>query len=180
MTLVACLERALHYFGGVPLHVLCDNPKTIVIERNAFGEGLHRYQAAWLDFVKHYGLRVKLCAPYRAQTKGKVERFHRYLRESFFNPLQAAQSDLVDVALANREVRPWLDEVANCRLHATLKERPVDRLALERQALRPLPLPYGGRQLVTLQATGMHVPIPTESLQHPLSVYERVAEEIGA
>jgi transposase len=180
VTLVACLERALHYFGGVPLHVLCDNPKTIIIERNAYGEGLHRYQKAWLDFVKHYGLRVKLCAPYRAQTKGKVERFHRYLRESFFNPLQAAQTDLVDVALANREVRPWLDEVANCRLHATLKERPVDRLALERQSLRPLPLPYGGRQLVTPTPTGLHVPVPTESLQHPLSVYELVAEEIGA
>jgi transposase len=43
MTLVACLERALHYFGGVPMHVLCDNPKTIVIERNAYGDGLHRY-----------------------------------------------------------------------------------------------------------------------------------------
>ena len=121
---MACLERALHYFGGVPMHVLCDNPKTIVIERNAYGDGLHRYQKAWLDFVKHYGLRVKLCSPYRAQTKGKVERFHRYLRESFYNPLQAARTDLVDVALANREIRPWLDEIANCRIHATLKERP--------------------------------------------------------
>jgi transposase len=36
--------------------VLCDNPKTIVVERNAFGDGLHRYHPAWLDFVKHYGV----------------------------------------------------------------------------------------------------------------------------
>ena len=180
ITLVACLERALHYFGGVPMHVLCDNPKTIVIERNAYGDGIHRYQAAWLDFVKHYGLRVKLCSPYRAQTKGKVERFHRYLRESFFNPLQAARADLVDVALANREVRLWLDDVANCRVHATLKERPVDRFAMERQTLRPLPFPYGGRQLVTPALTGIAVPTPVESLQHPLSVYDLVAQEVGA
>ena len=178
-TLVACLERALSYFGGVPAHVLCDNPKTIVVERNAFGEGLHRYQKAWLDFVKHYGVGVKLCAPYRAQTKGKVERFHRYLRESFFNPLQAARADLVDVALANREIRPWLDEVANCRIHATLKQRPVDRFAIERQTLQPLPLPYGGRQLITQAPSGIHVPTPIESLQHPLSVYDLVAEEVG-
>src|SRR5579863_5333411 len=179
-TLVTCLERALRYFGGVPLHVLCDNPKTIVIERNAYGEGLHRYQRAWLDFVKHYGLRVKLCSPYRAQTKGKVERFHRYLRESFFNPLQAGQLDLVDVAVANREVRLWLDDVANCRMHATLKERPVDRFAMERQILRPLPLPYGGRQLVTPASVGIAVRTPVESLQHPLSVYDLVAQEVGA
>ena len=97
MTLVACLERALHYFGGVPLHVLCDNPKTIVIERNAFGEGLHRYQAAWLDFVKHYGLRVKLCAPYRAQTKGKVERFKRCVRINYANEFH------LDVTPARRD-----------------------------------------------------------------------------
>jgi transposase len=180
VTLVACLERALDYFGGVPMHVLCDNPKTIVVERNAYGDGLHRYQKAWLDFVKHYGVGVKLCAPYRAQTKGKVERFHRYLRESFYNPLQAAQSGLVDVALANREVRPWLDEVANSRVHATLKERPVDRFAIERSVLRPLPLPYGGRQPILPAPIQHRVPMPIESLQHPLSVYDAVAEEVRA
>ena len=180
VTLVACLERALHYFGGVPMHVLCDNPKTIVVERNAYGEGIHRYQQAWLDFVKHYGVGVKLCAPYRAQTKGKVERFHRYLRESFYNPLQAARSELVDVALANREVRPWLDEVANSRIHATLKERPVDRFLIERSVLQPLPLPYGGWQPVLQVPTQRRVPMPIESLQHPLSAYEAVAEEVRA
>jgi transposase len=180
VTLVACLERALQHFGGVPMHILCDNPKTIVVERNAFGDGLHRYQKSWLDFVKHYGVGVKLCAPYRAQTEGKVERFHRYLRESFFNPLQAARSDLVDVALANREIRPWLDEVANRRIHATLKQRPLDRFAIELPALRPLPLPYGGRQLVTAAPAGLHVPTPIESLQHPLSVYDLIIQEIGS
>jgi hypothetical protein len=139
---------------------------------------LHRYQSGWLDFVKHYGIVVKLCAPYRAQTKGKVERFHRYLRESFYNPLQADRSELIDVAVANREVRPWLDEVANSRIHATLKERPIDRFALERLALRPLPLPYGGRQAMNTAISASVVPPPIESLQHPLSTYDLVAREI--
>jgi hypothetical protein len=122
---------------------------------------------------------VKLCAPHRAQTKGKVERFHRYLRESFFNPLQTAQAEPVDVALANREVRPWLDEVANRRIHATLKERPVDRFAIERQDLQPLPLPYGGSALKTPATAAIRVPMPIESLQHPLSVYELLAKDVG-
>ncbi len=181
-TLIACLERALQHFGGVPGHVLCDNPKTIVVKRDAYGEGVHRYHAACLDFTKHCGVAIRLCAPYRAQTKGKVERFHRYLRESFFNPLQAGQADLVDVAQANREVQPWLQDVANCRIHATLKERPVDRFATEREALRPLPLPYAGQcqRFVIKAATQIAVPTPIESLQHPLSVYELAAQEIGA
>lgn len=179
LTLRSCLENALNYFGGVPLHILCDNPKTIVVKRDAYGDGFHRYQQTLLDFAKHYGLRIKLCSPYRAQTKGKVERFHRYLRESFFNPLQAGEPDLVDVSLANREVRPWLDEVANCRIHATLKERPIDRFTVEKDTLRALPLPYGGRQLGNEARSGINVPMPIESLQHPLSVYDLIAQEIG-
>ncbi len=178
-TLVACLERALAFFGGTPAQILCDNPKSIVIERNAYAEGKHRYNAYLLEVAKHYGLAIKLCAPYRAQTKGKVERFHRYLRESFFAPLQSGQSDLVDVATANREVRIWLNETANCRIHATLKERPVDRFAFERERLAALPLPYAGRRTVGRIDTGVAVPLPIESLQHPLSVYEQLAREIA-
>jgi transposase len=102
-TLVSCLERALAFFGGAPLEILCDNPKTIVIERNAYGEGEHRYNRHLLDLAKHYGVRIRHCTPYRAQTKGKVERFHRYLRESFFVPLQTTQATTIDVAMANRE-----------------------------------------------------------------------------
>ena len=178
-TLVACLERALAFFGGVPAQILCDNPKTIVIERNAYAEGQHRYNTYLLDLAKHYGLAIKLCAPYRAQTKGKVERFHRYLRESFFAPLQTAQSDLVDVSTANRDVRIWLNETANCRMHATLKERPVDRFAFERTRLRRLPLPYAGQRAIVKLDSGMAVPPPVESLQHPLAVYEQFAQEIA-
>lgn len=178
-TLIACLERALAYFGGVPGHILCDNAKTVIVKRNAYGDGLHRYHAAYLDFTKHYGIAIKLCAPYRAQTKGKVERFHRYVRESFFNPLQTAQTEPVDVATANRELRVWLDAVANPRIHATLKERPIDRFAIEREALRPLPLPYSGRRFAPQAARELLVPMPIESLQHPLSIYEQAAQEIA-
>jgi transposase len=177
-TLIACLENAFAWFGGVPLHVLCDNPKTIVIERNAYEEGKHKFNSALLDFAKHCGFTIKLCAPYRAQTKGKVERFHRYFRESFFNPLQSKHPTPIDVALGNREVIGWLREVAGKRIHATLKERPVDRFQRERDDLRPVPPPYGGyRPRLTSQA--IVVPTPIESLQHPLSTYEQFAAEIA-
>ena len=41
-TLCAGLIEAFDYFGGVPEHVLFDNTKTVVIKRDAYGEGLHR------------------------------------------------------------------------------------------------------------------------------------------
>jgi transposase len=179
-TLIGCLERALVYFGGVPHHVLCDNPKTIVIERNAYADGKHRFNSQLLDIAKHYGFAIKLCAPYRAQTKGKVERFHRYLRESFFAPLQTASDELIDVNLANREVRLWLDEVANQRVHATLKEKPIDRLATERKALQRLPVAYAGQRFRVRNEIGCALPIPVESLQHPLNIYDALAREVSA
>lgn len=73
--LLVCHANAFAFFGGVPHHVLYDNMKTMVLEREAYGRGAHRVQAAFLDFAKHCGFVPKLCRPYRARTKGKVERF---------------------------------------------------------------------------------------------------------
>lgn len=36
-----------------------------------------------------YGFTPRLCRPYRAKTKGKVERFNGYLKGSFCVPLAA-------------------------------------------------------------------------------------------
>lgn len=178
-SLAAGLEHALRFFDGVPEQILCDNPKTIVIERNAYGEGKHRFNPFLLEVARHYGIAIRLCAPYRAQTKGKLERFHRYMRGSFFEPLQAGQSELVDVVQANHAVLPWLNEVANVRVHATLKERPIDRFLRERVALRTLPLPYAGKRIDTgLERSRLIVPTPVESLQHPLATYDAFAEEL--
>jgi len=181
-TWVSCLENAIQRFGGVPKSILCDNPKTIVIERNAYGDGKHRFHQLIYDFAKHYQMRIKLCQPYRAQTKGKVERFHRYLRDSFYHPLETRLYPvIVDAPTANREVTMWLDSIANMRIHATLKERPIDRFAKEKLMLGTLPIPYGGNTLRSLQRAEntIAVPLPIESFQHPLSLYAQFAEEIN-
>lgn len=174
-TLIACLERAFEFFGGVPQHILCDNPKTIVLERDAYAEGVHRYHPRLLDFTKHYGTAIKLCAPYRPQTKGKVERFHRYVRESFFEPLQSLHTDPIEVAHANREVRAWLEQTANPRIHATLKERPCDRFLLEQPTLSALPPNYCIQEQQTTPARIL-MPVPVESMQHPLAIYDELVE----
>ncbi|MDQ2817325.1 MAG: IS21 family transposase [Candidatus Eremiobacteraeota bacterium] len=179
-TLIACLENAFEFFGGAPQALLCDNAKTIVRERDAYGEGKHRLNQAFLDFTGHYGVRTHLCHPYRAQTKGKVERFHRYVRESFYVPLATrVRPDFIDVAMANREVRPWLNRVANVRIHGTTKEQPIARWQRERALLLPLPPRYSGRRPgVDAVVGGPLVPMPYESLQHPLARYQELVLEV--
>ena len=86
-TLCAGLREAFDYFGGVPEHVLFDNTKAVVIERDAYGPGLHRWNDELKALAEACGFTPRLCRPYRAKTKGKVERFNSYLKGSFIVPL---------------------------------------------------------------------------------------------
>ncbi len=170
-TLIACHERAFLAFGGVPLEVLYDNMKTVVLERNTYGRGAHRFHPAFLDFVKHAGALPRLCQPYRAQTKGKVERFIGYLKRSFWVPFSATmrQAGLVpDKHAANAAVARWLREVANVRVHATTHEVPAERLIVERSKLQTLPATYAGRSIRILAPPRK----PVVGYQHPLSMYD--------
>jgi transposase len=171
-TLVGSLRLAFEYFGGVPRQVLFDNMKTVVLERDAYGPGRHRFHPRLLDLAKECGFATRLCRPYRARTKGKVERFNRYLRGSFWVPLVArfrASGLIVDALSANAEVGPWLRDVANVRRHAGLAERPVDRLREEEPHLEP----YAAAPARVVPAR-RRAPVPVESLQHPLSTYNEL------
>ena len=178
-TLIGCHERAFAAFGGVPRKVLYDNMKTVVIERDVYGDGQHRYHAGFLDFAKHSGFIIKLCQPYRAKTKGKVERFNGYLRRSFYVPLASrlGQSGLqLDVATANAEVARWLDDVANARVHGTTLDKPAVRLAAEVPHLQALAAPWRG----DIAAARPQAPAPEPPAVRPPIVVERIAEPAPA
>lgn len=175
-TLMDCHEHAFLALGGVPREVLYDNVKTVVIDRDAYGHGRHRFHSAFRDFAQHHGFRLRLCQPYRAQTKGKVERFIRYLRGSFWVPLASryAQDGLtVDRETANTAVARWLREVANARVHATTGAVPLVRLEAERQHLQPIAGPYAGQVVRAVWSPPVRRHIV--GLQHPLSVYDALA-----
>jgi transposase len=119
-TLVACHHALFEALGGVPKEILYDNAKSVVIKRDGYGEGQHRWNDAFLDMAKLYGFLPRLCRPYCARTKGKVERFHRYLRGNFYVALESrmrASGLSIDVATPNAEVGMWLRDVGNRRVH---------------------------------------------------------------
>ena len=182
-TLIGCHENAMLAFGGVPIEVLYDNMRTVVIERNTYGRGVHRFHAGFLDYARHAGFLPRLCQPYRAQTKGKVERFIGYLKRSFWIPFFASMRQVglkPDKHLANAAVARWLREVANARVHATIAEVPAERLMVEAPKLQTLPAPYGGRCVRSLARA---VPPPRKTImgyQHPLAVYDALFAEAQA
>jgi transposase len=183
-TLIACHIKALEYFGGVPQEILYDNMKTVVLKRDARGPGQHQFHPTLWDLAKHYGFKPRLCQPYRAQTKGKVERFNRYLRHSFHVPLLTQlkmEGSSIDMGLANFKVWQWLKDVAHQRIVRGVGQKPADRMLLERTHLMALPPTYlgavRGSRPHDSEAGGL--PKKKEMVlpkQHPLSMYDHLLE----
>lgn len=129
-TFVRCHQHAFEALGGVARECWYDNLLTAVAEHDG---RLIRFQPRFLAFAREYGFYPRACTPGAAWEKGKIEKGGiAYLRSNFW-PLRRF-TDLADV---NRQVRQWLQEVANCRIHRETRQRPCDRFRPD--CLRPLP-----------------------------------------
>jgi transposase len=129
-TFVRCHQHAFQALGGVARECWFDNLLTAVAEHDG---RLVRFQPRFLAFAREYDFCPRACNPGAGWEKGKVEKGGvAYLRSNFW-PLRSF-TDLADV---NRQVRQWLDEVANVRLHRETRQRPCDRFRPD--TLRPLP-----------------------------------------
>jgi len=124
-------RRALEFFGGVPRSVLYDNLKSVVLHH--VGNTV-QFNPRFLAFAGHY-LFEPVAAPVRyPEAKGRVEASIKYIRNSFFYGRSFASLDDIRAQAA-----AWRDHTANQRLHAVTRERPADRLLVEKTRLRALP-----------------------------------------
>jgi len=135
-TVMRCHVAAFDAMGGVCTEILYDRMKTAVIGEDAVG--VVQYNGSLVALLNHYGSAPRACKPYRAKTKGKVERPFRYVRQDFF--LGRVFRDMDDL---NAQFEEWRTTIANPRLHATT-QRVVDAHFIEEKPhLLPLPAePY--------------------------------------
>jgi len=156
VTVMLGLERAFAAFGGVPHEILFDQMKSVVVADHRPGGGRLLENPEFLRFAAHWDFRIRACRPYRAQTKGKIERPVGYLRRNFLY----GRTFLGDADLADQCAR-WLTDVANPRVHGTTQEVPAVRFARDEQAaLQPLAArPY--RSLL------VPIPLPPSRIARP-------------
>ena len=116
--------NAFRHFGGFTDTILYDNMKQVVIDRKLKASE-SRFNGEFMSFSEYYGIIVRLCYPYRAQTKGKIENTIKYLRYNFW----AGRSfeSLQDI---NVQCQEWLQKV-NSQIHGTTHEIPHERLKNE-------------------------------------------------
>jgi transposase len=146
-TLLRMHEEAFRQLGGVPEEILYDRMKTVWLETDERGETV--WHPVFLDFARYWGFTPRLCRPYRPQTKGKIESGVKYVRRHFLCGLQGREpSGLNDF---NAQLRSWVWEVANRRVHGTTHEQVALRWDTEQFSLQPLdgrpPYPYANDEL---------------------------------
>jgi transposase len=133
-TLLRMHEEAFRQLGGVPEEILYDRMKTVWLNTDDRGEIV--WHPVFADFARYWGFRPRLCRPYRAQTKGKIESGVKYVRRNFLCGLQGREPN--DVADFNGQLRQWIWEVANHRVHGTTHEGVDKRWNEEKQQLQPI------------------------------------------
>jgi transposase len=153
-TLLRLHEAAFAELGGVPEEILYDRMKTVWQETDERGEIV--WNPVFLDFARYWGFQPRLCRPYRAQTKGKVESGVKYVRRNFLCGLQGREPAGLDDL--NTQLRTWVWSVANQRVHGTthvcVQARwDADQLSLQSRSGRP-PYPYLDEELRTVARDG--------------------------
>ncbi|MCZ2075491.1 MAG: IS21 family transposase [Bryobacterales bacterium] len=146
-TLLRMHETAFHELGGVPMEILYDRMRTVWQEIDDRGEVV--WNPVFLDFARYWGFTPRLCRPYRAQTKGKVESGVKYVRRNFLCGLLGREPSCLDDL--NTELRQWVWEVANKRVHGTTHQLVVARWDADQMALQPPggrpPYPFADEEL---------------------------------
>ena len=134
-TVIEALETAFTYLGGVPRELLFDQMRAVIVDDARPTGGRVLENPEFLRFATHWGFRIRACRPYRAQTKGKVERPVRYVRDNFVYGREfLGDGDL------NAQALLWMDHTANPRVHGTTHEVPRERFERdERAVLEALP-----------------------------------------
>jgi len=146
-TLLRMHEEAFRQLGGVPEEILYDRMKTVWLKTDERGEIV--WHPVFWDFARYWGFRPRLCQPYRAQTKGKIESGVKYVRRNFLCGLQGREPTNLDDL--NAQLRQWVWEVSNQRVHGTTHERVDWRWGEEKLKLQPiggrLPYPFVDEEL---------------------------------
>lgn len=129
-----CLSETALDIEGVLKQALLKRgiPKMIVVDNGA------AYRASTLQGIcARLSIRLVYCRPYAPEGKGKLERWHRTLREQFLAELDATH--IRDLADLNARLWAWLEQVYHRSKHSALGEfTPLTRYQQDLPRIRPL------------------------------------------
>ncbi len=127
---IRCHEMAFQYFGGMPEEIVYDQDHLITVSENA---GDIILTGEFQAYKQHRGFRIYLCRKADPESKGKVENVVKFIKRNF-----AKHRVYPNLDLWNEKCLAWLERTGNYNVHHTIKKRPVEVHALEKQHLKPV------------------------------------------
>lgn len=158
-------ENAFRFFGGVPRECWYDNLTSAVTDRLG---SLVKFNARFMAYMGHHGIRPHACNPARANEKGRVEDLIKFVRMNFWPGREFA--DFEDL---QRQAILWRNQFANQRTHGSTRR--VPRLHFEtdeKPALRALnEAKYDTDEVFTrVVPPDFHIPYDTNRYSVPWSL----------
>ena len=177
------IVRCTDDLGGATAEFLTDRDTALMAGSRSDGSPI--YAPEWIDTAALLGTRPRACRPYRAKTKGKVERFIREIKEDFLAWLAGQPfPEHPTLAWYDEQARRWALTVVATRRHRTTNRIVGEAWAEERGLLTPV----SRRLLARLDGAATLVPVPTplsgsrmpaaagETVEvRPLAVYAELA-----
>jgi transposase InsO family protein len=112
-TAIGVLQRAVAWFAE----------RGVIVERVLSDNGSCYRSYAWQDACTALGITHKRTRPYRPQTNGKIERFHRTLADGWAYARQYRSEDERRAALPG-----WIHFYNHHRIHSAIGATPTSRL----------------------------------------------------
>jgi transposase len=161
-TTLTRLALTLDDLGGATGEVLTDRDPAFVIGSTSDGHAI--YAPEWLDWAELLGVVPKACRPYRAKTKGKVERMVREVKESFMVWLTGrALPPVMSIADYDALAAQWIRERVLPRRHRTTGL--VVAAAWEAEVPQLMPLPRHVVAAATAHTTAVRRPVVVDITQ---------------
>ncbi len=108
-------------------------PQVLYIDNGSCFKTLHLEQVA-----AQLGFAIKHSRPYIPQGRGKIERWFKYVRDSFLS-LSHLSTNHEKLDLLNHYFADWL-EAYNNKVHGTTKQSPYKRYSSQLECIRPAPV----------------------------------------
>jgi transposase len=172
--LVRALLVSFERSGGVPLRVVFDRPRTVVVGTDEHGRPV--WNSTLAQVAIDYGFSIELCAPRSPEQKGAVENLVGFVKRSFFRARRFADAE----GDLTRQLLEWLVHVNEERASRATGEMPRLRLSLEQVRMTPLQIPpeeYALRYPVQVSPTalvdfeGVRYAMPAGACGIPATLY---------
>jgi transposase len=130
-SVLEALEKGLNFFGGVPLQILIDNAKQMVLA--TLKDNIKCFHESFLALAGMYSFKPVACQIRRARTKGKVERPFYTVEQHFIKGNEFSSMDDL-FARGHKFLEEW-----NLKEHSTTLVPPAELFLKEKELLLPLP-----------------------------------------